>query len=338
MSATTEERPVGIDTETLADFYKKMIFIRHFEEKCMAGYRAGKVGGYLHLYIGQEATGVGWMHALSEKDLVIGAYRIHGFALLRGSDPNAVMAELFGKDTGVARGKGGSMHVYDAEKGFYGGWGIVGGHIPLGAGMAFAAKYHNTGQVVTCWLGDGASNAGVFMESMNMASLWDLPVIFIIENNGFAMGTRLEYHAADPDLHKRAEGFAMKHEQLDGMDVEQVATDAERIVNWVRENQKPYLVEIMNYRFVGHGAADNDQALYRTPEEVEQWKERDPVHTLHQRLLQESRATAEQLEQWDLEALRVAEAAYEFADKSPHPPDEAVYEHVYTDMLPEVGH
>jgi len=338
---STEAKPrqtASVEPAQQIEFYKQMLFVRHFEEKCMHAYRAGKVGGYLHLYIGQEATGVGWMSVLRPDDLVIGAYRIHGFALLRGSDPGRVMAELMGKQTGLAHGKGGSMHLYDIEHGFYGGWGIVGGHIPLGVGLAFAAKYHKSDQVVTCWLGDGAANAGVFLESLNMASLWDLPIIFIIENNQFAMGTRLEYHAADPDLHKRAEGFDMKHEQVDGMDVVQVRNDAERIVNWVRENQKPYLVEIMNYRFVGHGAADNSQELYRTNEEVEDWRKRDPLHLLRQQLLKDKHATEQDLERWDIEEQKRVDDAYEFADASPAPGPEQVYTDVYTDMMPEEGH
>ncbi len=304
----------------------------------MAGFRAGKVGGYVHLYIGQEATGIGWLSQLRSDDMVIGAYRIHGLALQLGMDPKVAMAELFGRSTGCSQGKGGSMHLYDPKIGFYGGWGIVGGHTPLAVGLAFGAKYKQTDQIVLCFLGDGSVNAGVFAESMNMASLWDLPIIFIIENNQFAMGTRLEYHAADPELHKRAAGFAIPHERLDGMDVMQVRQDAERIIAYVREKQKPYLIEVMNYRFAGHGAADNTQSLYRSDEEVEEWKKRDPVTLLSKHLIGEGLAKQKDLDKWDAEALAIAEEAYAFADASPAPEEDEVYTHVYTDMMPEEGH
>lgn len=338
MSTPARNRPAVADAEQLKQFYKDMLLIRRFEEKCEFAYRAGKIGGYLHLYIGQEATGVGWLSALRPGDSVIGAYRVHGFALQMGTDPKVVMAELFGRVTGCARGKGGSMHLYDIPRGFYGGWGIVGGHVPLGVGLAFAAKYHNTGQVVLCFMGDGAVNAGVVPEVMNMASLWDLPIVFIIENNQFAMGTRLEYHAADTELHKRAAPFAMGHERLDGMDVVQVRRDADRIISQVRETSRPYCVEMMNYRFVGHGAADVSQNLYRTEEEVAEWRNRDPLRIHGQRLIREEIATEADMELWDIEIQRIVEEAYTFADTSPEPPIEEVYEHVYTDMMPEVGH
>jgi pyruvate dehydrogenase E1 component alpha subunit len=338
LRTSARHKPAIADAEQLVLLYRDMLLIRRFEEKCEEAYRKGKIGGYLHLYIGQEATGVGWISALRPDDLVIGAYRIHGLALQKGLTPNEVMAELFGRTNGASKGKGGSMHVYGPSHGFYGGWGIVGGPIPLGVGMAFAAKYHNTGQVVLCFLGDGAANAGVFSESLNIASLWNLPIIFIIENNRFAMGTRLEYHAADTDLHKRAEGYAMRHEQLDGMDVLQVRRDAERIIAWVRREQKPYLVEALNYRYAGHGAADHDQDLYRSKEEVQQWRERDPITTLGRALTEQEIADPEQLERWDIEAQKVVQQAYEYADSAPRPPAEEVYKDVYTDIHPEEGH
>ena len=276
--ATQAELEQQFTPEQLQDWYRQMVFIRRFEDKCNFAYRQGKIGGYMHTYIGMEATAVGWNAALKPNwDYVITAYRDHPQPILMGSDPVKVMSEIMGRSGGLSRGKGGSMHIYDIERGFFGGWGIVGGHNPLGAGLAFAAKYRSEDRVTLCYLGDGAANAGVFFETLNMAGLWDLPVIFIIENNEFAMGTRLEYHAADTELWKRGEPFGIKSERLDGMDVLQVADDAKRIVDYVRENQRPYLVEVMNYRFSGHGAADNDRQLYRTKEEEQENFKRDPL-------------------------------------------------------------
>lgn len=230
------------------------------------------------------------------------------------------------------------MHLYDIPKGFFGGWGIVGGHTPLGAGLAFASKYRGEDRVTLNFLGDGAANAGVFFESLNMAALYEVPCIFIIENNEFAMGTRLEYHAADTELHKRGYPFGMKHERLDGMDLLQVRQDAKRIIDWVRENQKPYLVEVMTYRFVGHGAADNDQTLYRTKDEVESARERDPIALLMDYLTSNNLMTREKIEAIDAETEAEAERVYEEADASPHPDPSEVYDDVYSDMTPEVGH
>lgn len=320
-------------------YFREMVLIRKFEEKCNVAYRAGKAGGYLHVYIGQEATGVGWINSLKLGwDYVIAAYRIHAFPILMGTEPVACMAEIMGRVDGPSRGKGGSMHIYDIPRGFFGGWGIVGGHTPLGAGLAFAAKYRKEDRVTLCFLGDGAANAGVFFETLNMAALWDLPVIFIIENNEFAMGTRLEYHAADTELHKRGFPFGIKHERLDGMNVLQVKEDAQRIIDWVRENQKPYVVEVMNYRFVGHGAADNDQTLYRTAEEVEQNKERDPLYILRKLMMENNIMTEEKMEAIESEIEEQVEEIYSQALESPHPEKSEVYDHIYTDMPVEKGH
>lgn len=321
------------------ELYRQMLFIRRFEEKCNVAYRLGKVGGYMHVYIGMEATAVGWNDALKLGwDYVITAYRDHAQPILMGSDPVRVMAEIMGRSDGYSKGKGGSMHIYDIEKGFFGGWGIVGGHNPLGAGLAFAAKYRKEDRVTLCYLGDGAANAGVFFETLNMAGLWDLPVIFIIENNEFAMGTRLEYHAADTELWKRGLPFGIKSERLDGMDVLQVRDDAQRIVDYVRKEQKPYLVEIMNYRFAGHGAADNDRQLYRTKEEEAENEKRDPLERLAKYMIDNKIATEETLEAMDEEITDQVEAIYEKADASPFPELDQVYSDVYSDIEPEKGH
>lgn len=337
--AKQADLPTVQNPAELEHFYRQMLLIRHFEEKCNAVYREGKAGGYLHVYIGMEATAVGWLNSIRVGyDYVIAAYRIHAHPLIMGSDPVRVMAEIMGRQGGYSRGKGGSMHIYDIGRGFYGGWGIVGGHTPLGAGLAFAAKYRDEDRVTLNFLGDGAANAGVFFEALNMAALWELPCIFIIENNQFAMGTRLEYHAADTDLSKRGLPFGIKCERLDGMDVLQVRKDAQRIIEEVRREQKPYLVEVMNYRFAGHGAADNDQSLYRSPEEVEEARKRDPIVLLESVLKDNNLMSEEKMEAIDAEVVAEVERIYREADASPHPEAAEVYTHVYTDLEPERGH
>jgi pyruvate dehydrogenase E1 component alpha subunit len=323
----------------LEQYYREMLYIRHFEEKCNLAYRQGKAGGYLHVYIGMEPLCVSWLNSIRKGyDYVITAYRDHGHALLLGSDPVATMAEIMGRSGGLSRGKGGSMHLYDIEKGFFGGWGIVGGHTALGLGLGFAAKYRKEDRVTLCYLGDGAANAGVFFESLNMAGLWDVPVIFIIENNEFAMGTRLEYHAADTELWKRGLPFGIKSERVDGMDVLQLKKDAERIVDYVRTEQKPYLVEIMTYRFAGHGAADNDRQLYRTKEEEAKALLRDPIKLLESYLEENNVMNREKMEAIEEEIIQECERIYEEADKSPFPEPHEVYDNVYSDMEPEKGH
>lgn len=320
-------------------FLREMLWIRHFEEKCNVAYRNGKAGGYLHVYIGMEPLCVSWLNAIKKGyDYVITAYRDHGHALLLGSDPVATMAEIMGRQGGLSKGKGGSMHLYDIEKGFFGGWGIVGGHTALGGGLALAAKYRGEDRVTLCYLGDGAANAGVFFETLNMCGLWNLPIIFIIENNLYAMGTALERHAADPELHKRGFPFGIKHERISGHDLIQHNQDAERIVNWVRENQRPYVVEVMCYRNVGHGAADNDRQLYRTKEEEQQFLETDPVKVFTNYLIKNNIMTQETIEAIDSEMEQKAQQCYEDADNSPHPDPQEVYDNVYSDMTPEKGH
>ena len=323
----------------IEQYYREMLFIRHFEERCNQAYRSGKAGGYLHTYIGMEATAIGWMHAIKKGyDYVITAYRDHAQPILLGTDPVAVMAEIMGRKGGTSKGKGGSMHIYDIERGFYGGWGIVGGHIPLGAGLAFGSKYKGEDRVTLCFIGDGASNQGVMFETLNMASLWNLPVIFIIENNEFAMGTRLEYHAADTELYKRGAPFNMQHERIDNMDALQALADARRIVDWVRKEQKPYFVEVMNYRFVGHGAADNSRELYRTREEEIANELRDPIKRLEKYMEENRIMSREKMEAIDEETLAEVDRIYEAADASPFPEPHEVYEDLYTDMEPEKGH
>lgn len=323
----------------LEEFYRQMLFIRHFEATTNYAYRQGKVGGYMHVYIGMEATAVGFNAALRPKwDYVMAAYRDHPQPILMGSDPVKVMAEIMGRKDGLSKGKGGSMHIYDIENNFFGGWGIVGGHTALATGLAFGAKYRGEDRVTLCYLGDGAANAGVFFECLNMAGLWDLPIVYIIENNEFAMGTRLEYHAADTELWKRGLPFDMDCERIDGMDVVQVYKDATRIIDKVRKTSRPALIEVMNYRFEGHGAADNDRRLYRTKEEEDKAHERDPLPRLEKVLLAKNVMTREKMEAIDAEIKAQVDEIFKQADASPFPDPHEVYEDLYTDLEPERGH
>jgi pyruvate dehydrogenase E1 component alpha subunit len=329
-------------TESAAELeqhLRDMLFIRHFEEKCNVAYRAGKAGGYMHVYIGMEALAVGWMKAIRKgHDYVITAYRDHAHAILLGTPPVAVMGEVMGRKIGTAGGKGGSMHIYDPKNGFYGGWGIVGGHVPLGAGLAFASAYRQDGRVCVNFMGDGAANQGVVFETLNMSALWDLPCIYIIENNEFAMGTRLEYHAADTELWKRGLPFGIRSERVDGMDVIAMKRKAEEIVEWVRKEQKPAWIEVMTYRYSGHGAADNDRQLYRTKEEEQLAAQRDPILLLKNQMLKLGFLTEEKYEAIDEELIEVVEQIYAEADASPFPEADEVYDNIYSDMTPEKGH
>ena len=323
----------------LEQYYREMLLIRHFEEKCNMAYRQGKAGGYMHVYIGMEALAVGWMNAIKKgHDYVITAYRDHAHALLLGTDPVKVMAEIMGRKGGTSGGKGGSMHIYDPAHGMFGGWGIVGGHVPLGTGLAFSSRYRGDDKVTLNFLGDGAANQGVVFESLNMAGLFDLPCIYIIENNEFAMGTRLEYHAADPELWKRGIPFAIKSERIDGMDALQMRKDAQRIVDEVRETGRPYFVEVMTYRYSGHGAADNDRQLYRTKAEEEEAHKRDPVKRLEKVMAERNIMTEEKMEAIDAEIQGQVEKIYEAADASPFPDPADVYQNVFSDIEPEKGH
>ncbi len=316
----------------LIELYRQMLLIRRFEEHCDKAYRQDKIGGYLHLYIGEEALAVGFISQLNADDRVLGHYRDHGYVLALGSDPKAVMAELYGKVTGLCRGKGGSMHLYDKEKNFLGGYAIVGDVIGIATGVAFAAKYEGSDRIVLCFFGDGAMNAGLLHESLNMAGLWKLPVIYIVENNKYAMGTPVELHSAVTNLAKRASVYGFPSETIDAMDVLEVRKHARRIIDHVRTHKEPYFVEAITYRFVGHGAADiTDPGSYRTREEVEEWRKRDPIPTLAKYLLENGIATQDELDAIDREVRAVVEEAARFADESPDPPLDELWEHVFVD-------
>lgn len=316
------------------DILRQMIFIRRFEEATEREFRRGKIGGYLHVYIGQEAVASGILSALRKDDIVFAGYRDHAHTLVLGSEPGKVMAELFGKGTGLSKGKGGSMHLFDVEHGFYGGYGIVGGHLTLATGAAYALRYEESQRVCVCYFGDGAMNIGSFHEAMNMAGLWGnqglCPIIFVIENNGYAMGTAIERHSALTDLAARVRAYNIPTEKVDGQDIFAVRGVADRVVRQVRETGKPYCIEAVTYRFSGHGAADVMQP-YRSKEEVERHRHRDPILILRNRLSEVCGLSDDDVKQMEDRATEEVSKALKFAEESPAPePDE-----LYRDVVSE---
>src|SRR5687768_12008846 len=271
------------EPETAREWLATMMLIRRFEERAGEMYAKAKVGGFLHLAIGEEATIVGAARALRDDDYLISTYRSHGHALARGTAPEAVMAELFGREGGCCRGRGGSMHMFDLERRFMGGYGIVGGNLPLGAGMALASDYRGTDDVTLCVFGDGAVNQGTFGETMNLAALWRLPIVFMVTNNQFGMGTALERHSAVTDLMRRGEGFGVPGVRCDGMDVTDTYETVCEALRTAREERRPTLVEAVTYRFRGHSMADPEE--YRTKEQVAEWRQRDPVEVFGAQLV-----------------------------------------------------
>ena len=318
------------------DILRQMILIRRFEETTEKEFRRGKIGGYLHVYIGQEAVASGIVSALNKDDIVYCGYRDHAQALALGCDPSRVMAELYGKSTGVSKGKGGSMHLFDREHGLYGGYGIVGGHLTLAAGSAYALRYQKTDRIVVCYFGDGAMNIGSFHEAMNMAGLWGkegkCPIVFVIENNGYAMGTSIERHSALTDLSARVRAYNIESEKVDGQDVVAVRGLADRVVKQVRETGVPRCIEAVTYRFSGHGAADILQP-YRSKNEVEQHKHRDPINLLRSRLTETSGLTDDEVKKMEDEAGERVAKALQFAEESPMPEPRELF----TDVVAEHG-
>lgn len=310
-------------------FYHQMLLARRFEEKVAQMYGSGHVTGFCHLYIGQEAVATGAIASLEKQDYAIAAYREHPHPLLMGSDAGKVMAELFGKVDGLSKGKGGSMHLFDVANGFFGGHGIVGGQCPLAAGLAFASKYKKENRVTLCFFGDGATNQGVFHESLNLAAMWDLPVIFICENNRYGMGTAIERTTKIYDIAKKASGYAMPHATTDGMDVEAVFETVSRAVNEARTHNTPALIEAVTYRFKGHSMSD--PAHYRTKEELEEHKDRDPIKTLREKLLAQKILSETELEAIDLSIKQEIARAVDYAEKSEFPPYEEIFKDVYAD-------
>jgi len=311
----------------LLDMYRQMLLIRAFEEKAAEMYTKGKIGGFLHLYSGQEAVAVGFVSVLREDDYIVGAYREHGQCIARGTDPKYVMAELYGKITGVSKGKGGSMHMFDVKRGFLGGHGIVGGGMPLAIGVGLAIKYRKTDQVCVCFFGDGAVNEGAFHEALNMVALWNLPVIYVLENNLYAMGTAVYRASSIPDLIRRASCYDIEREQVDGMDVLAVREVAERAVRKAREDKEPRFIEAITYRFRGHSVAD--PGTYRTKEEVEEWRKRDPIPRMESYLKDNDMIANDDIKAIRTETDARVQEAVDFAESSPFPPPDALYEDVY---------
>jgi pyruvate dehydrogenase E1 component alpha subunit len=315
------------DKATALAILEKMQLIRHFEERAQEMYMKAKIGGFLHLCIGEEATVVGATSVLADHDYLISTYREHGQAISRGTDPKRVMAELFGREDGISHGRGGSMHLFDAERRFMGGYGIVGGNLPLAAGMALASDYRGEDSVTLCMFGDGASNQGTFGETMNLAALWKLPVVFLVVNNQYGMGTAIHRHSAVTDLSKKAECLGVPGESVDGMDVIAVRECVAEHLRLAREERQPTLVEALTYRFRGHSAADPE--VYRSKEEVAEWRRRDPIVTYGELLKKEDLIDDAGIEKRDREAIAAIDEAVEFADKSPEPALESLYDNVY---------
>ena len=305
------------DKKLLREMLYQMVLGRRFEEKCAEVYRMGKIGGFCHLYIGQEAIAVGSMMALESTDMVITSYRDHVQAMVKGISPESVMAELYGKEGGCVKGKGGSMHMFSKEREFYGGHGIVGGQIGIGTGMAYAAKYKNTGQVVLCFFGEAAVNQGIFHESLNMAQLWKLPIVYICENNQYGMGTSQERAMSTRNIAKKADAFEMANEFVDGMDVMAVRDAAMRAIERARKKNEPTLLEVRAYRFMGHSMSDPGN--YRTREEIAKYQERDPIVLFKDSLKEAGVLNERDFEKIEQEALEVTERALKFADESPLP-------------------
>jgi pyruvate dehydrogenase E1 component alpha subunit len=323
---------VATGTDRLVDLYREMVLIRAFEDACQRGFRQGKIGGYLHVYTGQEAVATGFLQTFKEGDKVITAYRDHAHALLLGADPKNVMAELYGRGTGIVKGKGGSMHLFDVERGLMGGYGIVGGHIPIGVGLAYAMKYQGTDHITQLYLGDGAMSTGAFHEAANLAGLWGkdgmCPCLFIVENNQYGMGTSVERTTAMTDLAAKFNAYGIENEKVDGMDLEAVIECAERVAEQIRESGRPYAVEALTYRTVPHGAADFFEK-YRTKEEIEEWRQRDPIGLLEKRLLESDALDEDKVEEIKGEARERINEAVKFADESEQPPIEELYTDVY---------
>ncbi len=320
-----------IEREKLLEWYRQIVLIRQFETRCDELYKEKKITGvYLHLYSGLEATGVGAVATLRPDDHVITAYRDHGIALARGVDPKPVMAEMMGKKTGTSGGKGGSMHLASAEHNFWGGYAIVAGHLPLAAGIALKVKYTNEDNVVLCFMGDGATNNGYFHESLNLSAVWDLPVVWLIENNLYGMGTPVEKSSGQVELHKRAIAYDMKDfGRVDGQDVTAVYERVSEAVAYARENSRPVLMEAMTFRYLGHGVSD--RAYASRTDELKKWHEQDPISVLRRIILDVDKDAGAEMKRIEAEADQQVDEAVEYAENSPMPDYEDLISNVYVE-------
>jgi len=320
--------PTKEEIQELKGFYREMFLIRRFEEAAAKAYSSGKIGGFCHLYIGQEAVGVGSIAAIGPNDSIVSTYRDHGHALARGMDPKGLMAELFGKATGCSGGYGGSMHFFDNKKHFLGGHGIVGGHISLAAGAAYAYKYKGTQDVCICFFGDGAANIGSFHEALNLAAVWKLPLVMICENNHYAMGTPEYRSLSVKDVSVRAYAYDIARDRIEGDEVRKVRDHVKVAVDRARRGEGPTLIEISTYRFRGHSMSD--PAKYRTKEEVDTYKKRDPLLRARAELI-EGQVSESELLKIEEEIEAIVNESVEFADSSPEPPPAALWQNVYAD-------
>lgn len=324
-------KDLKLGKDRVIEMFKTMYLQRRFEERAMQMYQKGKFGGFLHLYIGQEAISTGTVEALNDDDDIITAYRDHGWGLVKGVTPEEGMSELFGKKTGCSKGKGGSMHFAKVENHFWGGFGIVGGHIPLGGGIAFANKYKENDRVTACFLGDGAVHQGVLHETLNMSQLWKLPCIYVVENNGYAMGTSVPRHSVG-ELHERANAYGMKNRVLNGMDVFTVYENMKEIADDVRKEGMPWFVEIRTYRYRGHSMSDPQK--YRSKEEMEEYQKVDPVERMKRYLADEKLASEDKVEEMQEEIEQKVMDAIDFADNAEAPDPDALYEDMFTEDNP----
>lgn len=321
-----KHKSLGLSEEDVVDMFDQMYLQRRFEERAMQMYQKGKFGGFLHLFMGQEAISTGTVYALNDDDDIITAYRDHGWGLVRGVSPKEGMAELYGKVTGCSKGKGGSMHFANIKGHFWGGYGIVGGHIPLGGGIAFANKYKQNDRVTACFMGDGAVDQGALHETLNMSQNWNLPCIYAIENNGYAMGTAVHRHSVG-ELFERAHGYGMKNAVINGMDVFTVYEKMKEIAEDVRETSEPWLVEIRTYRYRGHSMSD--PMKYRTKEELKEYEKLDPVERIKNYILDNEIADAEKLQSIEEKIEQEVLDAIDFAEESDFPEEEALYDHMF---------
>ena len=314
---TAQRALLTLQETQLLELYRRMVMIRQFEEKTAEMYARGKITGFCHLYAGEEAVAVGAIYALYDKDYVLSTYREHGHCLAKGADPKLVMAELFGKVTGISKGRGGSMHLFDPDLRFMGGYAIVGGGLPIATGLGFSVQYNEGPEVVCCFFGDGALPQGAFHESLNMASLWKLPVVFVCENNFYGMGTMVQNAICQEELYRFAEPYKMPGVRVDGMDVLEVYGATMEAVARAREGDGPSLIEAVTYRFRGHSMSD--PAEYRSKREERIWQERDPIKNLRRRMLGERHVAEARLGDIDAAVAREIEEAVKFADESPEP-------------------
>ncbi|MES0359756.1 MAG: pyruvate dehydrogenase (acetyl-transferring) E1 component subunit alpha [Anaerolineales bacterium] len=318
-----------MDKSEYLDLYHQMVLIRRVEERAAELYQQGKIGGFLHLYIGQEAVSTGLISARKPQDRVITAYRDHGVAINAGISPREVMAELLGKATGISKGKGGSMHMADVEKNYWGGHAVVGAHLPIATGLALGDQYKSTDGITICMFGDGATNIGFFHEALNLSKVWNLPVLWVNENNRYGMGTTVERASAVPEIRQKAEGYGIPNARVDGMNLIEVRQAAEEHLEFIRSGNGPFFLEAVTYRYRGHSMGDPER--YREKDEVEKWQEEDPIGIYRHHLLKEKIVTSEELDELDDKVEAEVQDAVEFAESSPEPAPEELFTDIYAE-------